>query len=85
MAHLIAKLVMTVAAVFALGAVGAADAAPVKRHSAHPVKKTRAATDAPKPEKLVRAPGGVLVPKQAPAGRNPGFMDDGASKRGEKP
>lgn len=39
MAHLIAKLVMTVAAVFALGAVGAADAAPVKRHSAHPVKK----------------------------------------------
>ncbi|CAN5916427.1 hypothetical protein BH11PSE13_BH11PSE13_02760 [soil metagenome] len=91
MFHTIAKLapvfysVTVVAAIFAAGTPSTAYAAPVKRHIAHPVKKAPVAADAPKPEKLVRAPGGVMVPKQAPAGRNPGFMDDGASKRGEKP
>ena len=85
MASLIAKLALALAAVSVIGVQGAADASPVKRHGAHPVKKAPAAADAPKAEKLVRAPGGVMVPKQAPAGRNPGFMDDGASKRGEKP
>lgn len=81
----IAKFILSAAAVAAIGTAGAADAAPIKRHAAPPVKKAPAGVDAPKPDKLVKAPGGVMVPKQAPAGRNPGFMDDGASKRGEKP
>mgnify|MGYP000441539625 CR=1 FL=1 len=85
----IAKLVLIFSAVAIAGTLSIADAdadaAPVKHHRAHSVKKASANVDAPKSEQLVRAPGGVLVPKQAPAGRNPGFMDDGASKRGEKP
>lgn len=81
----IAKLVLIFSAVAIAGTLSIADAAPVKHHRAHSVKKASANFDAPKPEQLVRAPGGVMVPKQAPAGRNPGFMDDGASKRGEKP
>ncbi|MEB0056176.1 MULTISPECIES: hypothetical protein [unclassified Variovorax] len=81
----ISKIVFAFFVATAAVMVNTADAAPVKRHGAHPVKKARAAVDAPKPEKLVRAPGGVMVPKQATAGRNPGFMDDGASKRGDKP
>ena len=81
----IAKLLLIFSAVAIAGTLNIADAAPVKHHRAHSVKKASANVDAPKSEQLVRAPGGVLVPKQAPAGRNPGFMDDGASKRGEKP
>jgi hypothetical protein len=85
---LIAKLILAVTLFAFVSTVGAAVAAPVMRHSAksaHPVKKPHPAIDAPKPEKLVMAPGGVMVPRQAPAGHNPGFMDDGASKRGQKP
>ena len=83
----IAKLVLIFSAVAIAGtlSIADADAAPMKHHRAHSVKKASANVDAPKSEQLVRAPGGVMVPKQAPAGRNPGFMDDGASKRGEKP
>ena len=85
----IAKLVLIFSAVATAGTLSIAgvdaDAAPVKRHRAHSVKRAPANVDAPKPEQLVRAPGGVMVPKQVPAGRNPGFMDDGASKRGDKP
>ncbi len=85
MSSLISKFVLAFFVATTAGMLNTADAAPVKRHGAHPVKKAQTAVDAPKPEKLVRAPGGVMVPKQATAGRNPGFMDDGASKRGEKP
>ena len=84
MSYSIAKLILA-AVVFAALGWGAAGAAPVKRHSPHPVKKSPATPAVPKSEKLVRAPGGVMVPRQAPASRSPGFMDDGASKRGEKP
>jgi hypothetical protein len=82
MSPLIAKLVL--AAVVA-GTLGVAEAAPVKPHGKHPVKKPQVSADAPKPEKLVRAPGGVVVPQQARSSGMPGFMDDGASKRGQKP
>lgn len=85
MAYSIAKLGLTAVVLAALGISGAAGAAAVKRHGPHPLKKSLATADASKPEKLVRAPGGVMVPRQAPGGRNPGFMDDGASKRGQKP
>lgn len=88
MRSLIAKFLMAATVFASVGTVGAADAAPVKRHgrkSAHPVMKPHRALDPSKPEKLVMAPGGVMVPRQAPAGHIPGFMDDGAGKRGQQP
>lgn len=48
-------------------------------------KKPHANQGTAQHEKLIRAPGGVLVPPRAPPGRSPGFMDDGAHKSGEKP
>ena len=65
-------------AILLAAAAGGAPRVVIAKPHAHKLAAT------PQHERLVRAPGGVLVPKPAPPGNSPGFMDDGAKKRGEK-
>lgn len=67
----------------AVGLVAVAGAAEPKRHKKPHSLRSAATSD--RQEKLVRAPGGVMVPPPAPPGRSPGFMDDGARKHSAKP